>query len=378
MGCSFQNADYFRLSGRFGEPSISIYSPMESSAARQRQNPIRFRNLVKAVETRLKADYPKEVEYFVDTLRELDTPAFWNTPSRGLAVFLSQDLFESHRLAFSVPELVVVSDTFHTRPLLEYVGTVSSYYVLAVSQDHVVLYDGWREFLRPLVTPGLPRHMKDVVGEFEKGSQRHSHSVSRGGAQSVYHTSGEGARDVERDLEVFFRTIDTEVRRLVNRSGRPVVLVAQPHNQSIYRKVSRLPSLISGGIPCEAKTLSPMDIGKRAWPLVESWAHDRLRILLEACHRAKSRGRGSDELRDVARKAVQGRVKLLLLGTTAPVWGRLDRTTGEIEVAEGGPGAVDILDELAELVLSRGGDVRIWEGRPFPVPTGLAAVYSYT
>lgn len=379
MGFSFQNADYFRLAGKSSRPSVSIYIPMESSPSELRQNPVRFRNVVKAVEAGLRTRHPKETEYFVETLEELDVPAFWQGgPTKGLAAFLSHDLFEVHKLPFEVPELLLVSDTFHTRPLLRYVAAVSSYHVLAVSQDHVVLFDGWRERLKLAHTPRLPRHMKDVVGEYENDSQRHSHSAARGGRQSIYHTSGEGARDVERDLEVFFKAIDTEVRRLLKHSRRPVVLAAQPRNQAIYRRLSRLPLLIEDGIPCEAKGFSAEEIGKRAWPLVETWAHERLDALLETFHKAKSRDHGSDELRDVARKAAQGRVKLLLLGPTDPLWGHLDRSTGEIEMGKDASGAADVLDELAELVLERGGDVRIWEGEPFPVTSGVAAVYSYS
>ena len=96
-------------------------------------------------------------------------------------------------------------------------------------------------------------------------------------------------RGVDRDLEVFFKAIDVEVRNLLRDSGRPVVLVAQPHNQSVYRKVSRLPVLISEGISREAKGLSDAEIGKRAWPLVEKWSKDRLAGVLEAFHKAKSR-----------------------------------------------------------------------------------------
>ncbi len=379
MGFSFQNADYFRLAGRSSRPSVSIYMPLQSSPSELRQNPIRFRNVVKAVETRLRADFPKEAEYFVETLTDLDAPAFWQGgPNRGLAVFLSHDLFEARKLPFEVPELVLVADNFHTRPLLKYVATASSYHVLAVSQDHVELFDGWRELIKPACAPRLPRHMKEVVGEYEKDSQRHSHSASGGGRQSVYHTPGEGARDVDRDLEVFFKAIDAEVRRLLKDSRGPIILAAQAHNQAVYRKVSRLPLLLSEGISCDAKRLSPAEIGRRAWPLVDKWAKDRLGAALEAFHRAKSRAQASDELPDVACKAAQGRVKLLLLGQTTPLWGRLDRSTGEIRLEEEAPGAVDVLDELAELVLERGGEVRIWEDEPFPVTSGVAAVYSYS
>ena len=373
MGSSLHRADYVRLINTLGEPSVSVYLPVESSPPERRQNPVRYRNLVKAVEARLRNDYPQDATHFVDTLRELDTADFWGRPGKGLAVFLSQDMFEVHRIPFELPELVVVADTFHTRPLLKYVATEARYHVLAVSQDHVSLFNGWREFLTQVDAPGLPQHMKDVVGETETESQRHVHSAARGGRRSIYHTPGEGSPDTHHNLGVFFRKVDAEVRRLLRNSGRPVVLAGQARNQAIYRGVSRLKFLISDGIASEAKDLSAEEIGKRAWPLIEKKAHDRLRAGLEAFQKAKSRGHGADDLRDVARKAVQGRVKLLLVGPSAPLWGHLDRSSGKIRLEREAPGSADIVEDLAELVLQRGGDVRIWEGEPFPVSSQIVA-----
>ena len=95
MGPSLHRADYVRLINRRGEPSVSVYLPVESSPPERRQNPVRYRNLVKAVESRLRNDYPQDATHFVDTLRELDTADFWGRPGKGLAVFLSAELILS-------------------------------------------------------------------------------------------------------------------------------------------------------------------------------------------------------------------------------------------------------------------------------------------
>lgn len=61
------------------------------------------------------------------------------------------------------------------------------------------------------------------------------------------------------------------------------------------------------------------------------------------------------------------------------LWGRLDRETGIIEfVQEAGndPGenAVELLDELAEVVILRGGNALVLSAEWMPTDTGVAAV----
>jgi hypothetical protein len=81
----------------------------------------------------------------------------------------------------------------------------------------------------------------------------------------------------------------------------------------------------------------------------------------------------------IGRLAVAGRIRLLLADKGRTVWGRIDRVTGEIEIIrEGGTdpdgGAVDLLDELAELTIQFGGRALVLPSEKMPTDTGLAAV----
>jgi hypothetical protein len=86
---------------------------------------------------------------------------------------------------------------------------------------------------------------------------------------------------------------------------------------------------------------------------------------------ATSSGKASDNLADVARAVVEGRVRVLLHAHGEHVWGHLDRNTGECHLERAGETSrfarADIIDDLCELTLLRGGDVI--EVAPVRMPT---------
>jgi len=87
---------------------------------------------------------------------------------------------------------------------------------------------------------------------------------------------------------------------------------------------------------------------------------------------------GSDDLAEVAAAAVAGRIQTLLLETGRQLPGRLDPATGKVERGElDDPRMDDVLDDLADLVADRGGEVVVIPAEGMAAKTGLAAVYRY-
>lgn len=117
---------------------------------------------------------------------------------------------------------------------------------------------------------------------------------------------------------------------------------------------------------------------KAVWGALEPRYLARLRALCEAFGNAQADHKGTSDLSDAARAAVQGRVRTLLVEDGRVRAGRIDGATGAIE-----PDALDhsevgdMLDDLAEIVLRTGGEVVIVPEERMPSTTGLAAVFGY-
>jgi len=100
-------------------PLFSLYQSTNRHHPENQQDLIRFRNLVKELETSLRKKYPVvEARIFLESLETLaQDHDFWNHTLDGLAVFGGSGVFRVFLLQRPVPELAIVADSFHTKPL---------------------------------------------------------------------------------------------------------------------------------------------------------------------------------------------------------------------------------------------------------------------
>ena len=130
-------------------PCLSLYQPTHRRHPENQEDPIRFRNLVKEMEASLLQAYPTTEARLL--LKPFDALAhdrdFWNHTLDGLAVLGAPDFVRVFRLPRSVAELVVVADSFHTKPLWQFLQSVDRYQVLGLSLDKIRLFEGDRHAL---------------------------------------------------------------------------------------------------------------------------------------------------------------------------------------------------------------------------------------
>ncbi len=103
------------------------------------QDLIRFRNLVKALEESLRQKYSTRdvrplLEPFQRLARDRD---FWYHSLDGLAVLGAPGLFRVYRLQRPIPELAVVAESFHLKPLIRILQSAGGYQVLGLSRQKI-------------------------------------------------------------------------------------------------------------------------------------------------------------------------------------------------------------------------------------------------
>ena len=93
---------------------------------------------------------------------------------------------------------------------------------------------------------------------------------------------------------------------------------------------------------------------------------------------AQADHKGSAVVSDLAREAANGRVELFLLEEDARLPGKVNWDTGEMtETALSDPRVDDVLDDLAEMVISRGGRVRMLHAGSLKTASKVGAIYRY-
>ena len=156
-------------------PCLSLYQPTHRAHPEKQQDPIRFRNLLRELETSLQRRYTgRESAPVLRPFHDMaEDAAFWNHALDGVAVFAAPDVFKVYRLQRPVRELAIVADSFHTKPLLRILQSSDRYQILGLNQQEATLYEGNRYALDAVELPSaFPRTVTEVVGVDEGGTER--------------------------------------------------------------------------------------------------------------------------------------------------------------------------------------------------------------
>ena len=362
-------------------PCLSLYQPTHRQHPDKVQDPIRFRNLVKELEASLRHKYPKrETASLLAPFEALaDNEAFWNHTADGLAVLSAPGMFRAYRLQRPVAELVVVADSFHTKPLMRITQSADQFQILGLSRNSFKLFEGNRDSLLEVQPQGnAPRTADEMLGK---------DTDSREGAHRAYGPAGDSAwqgTDVkqslaDRDTEQFFRAVDQAVMQHHSQSGgMGLILAALPEHHHLFRAVSKNPRLLKEALDVHPDAMSLDTLRERAWQLVQPYYLARLAGLLDTYGAAAAKGQGSDVLRDIAKAATAGRVETLLIEADRIIPGQINAANSKVTASElADPEVDDLLDDLGELVLKAGGEVVMVPAERMPTTTGAAAIYRF-
>ena len=361
-------------------PAVSIYMPTHRKGPDVAAQPLRLRAALQQVKRLLADSGVQKPESMLTSFENLvGDEEFWRHQADGLAMFASDGLTKLYRLPAAVPDLVVVAPTFHTRPLVEFLQAPERYWVLALSQKEVRLWEGTVSGLTPVNLETVPTNLRSALGFQIEKDRLSMHSSGGHGNKPIFHGHGAGKDDTNSELEQFFRKVDAGVQTLLADEIGPVILAAVDYYHPIYRNISKLENLAPDGIDGNVNDWDPARLHDAAWPIAQGGVDRKIDRALELWETSYGRGKVESDLAAAARLAVAGRIRLLLSEKGRNIWGRLDPATGNVEVIqEGGadPGgdAVDLVDEIAEVALQHGGRALALAPEKMPTDTGIAVV----
>jgi len=371
------------------QPNLSIYMPTHRTFPERTQDPIRLKNLIKQLETALAQHYPQISSHvLLDPFQALvDDPTFWNSGPDAIAIFGGLEHFMVIGLHQSVPEIAMVNSHPYLKPLLRIAPMTDGYQALCLSRDRVWMYEGSAQSLYEFSLPeSIPTTQVAALGEelTPRDQQGHPDGFSGGGERGdpMMHESGGGGKqdEINLDRERFFRIVDRKITEHCSRSSRlPLVLVALPENQAVFRALSRNPLLLPAGIDQDPATLSATQLAKACGELMQSRHAEKLNDVFNRYGVAVGQRRSGTQLPEIAHAAAEGRVALLLVEADRRVDGTMDQNSGELVLEPQQEGAAnDVLDELILGVIRHGGEVVVVPPeRVMPTDTGAAAVYRY-
>lgn len=370
-----------RLSSAAEGPFLSIYQGTHRRHPEKQQDPIRFRNLLKQLETSLAENRTTgEARRLMEPFEALSRDhEFWNHTRDGLAVLGSPSGFHVFVLQRPVPELAVAASSFHLKPLRRQLQSADRYQVLTLGLHEIHVFEGNRDALDEVgLEPGVPQTLKEALGDQLTEAHLSGGNFGAGGA-FLHHGHGGRKDEIEIDAERFFRAVDRAIIEHHSQpSGLPLILAALPEHQSLFRSLTHNQALLPNGIEGDPHPLRADELRQRAWVVMEPSYRSRLTTLADTFNLEFSRGLGSSDPADVGPAAATGRVATLLLEADRQVPGRLDGVSGQVSSAAiSDPDVDDLLDDLGELAARNGAEVLVVPADLMPSATGLAAIYRY-
>ena len=375
---------------------VSLYMPMHQAGAETLQNPIRCKNLRRQAEEQLlarglRAADVQTVLAPVDDL--LGNYAFWQHQSDGLAVFIAADFFRTYRLPLAFEELVVVNKRFHIKPLLPLLTNDGRFYLLALSQNNVRLFDCTRYHVSEIDLTELadvPTSLAEALRYDDPEKQLQFHTGTTGTGMpggpggtamrraAMYHGQGVGKDDTKVNILRFFHLLDKGLQTLLHEKREPLVLAGVEYLLPLYREANTYASLVEEGVTGNPEGLRAEALQAQAWSILAPRFRQGQEAAVANYRQYLGTGRASNNLQEILSAAYYGRIDTLFVAVGMQQWGSFTPDTQEIQLhQEAAPDDEDLLDFAALHTFLNSGTVYAVKPDAAPDNTPLAAVYRY-
>lgn len=391
----FNREELKRLAGLQDDLCISVYMPTRRYSSDWKQNTTRYKNLLSDVRDQLREqEYrePEIVEILASSRQLLDRPGFWRELSDGLAVFVTKDTTETFRLPLAFDKVAIVEDQFHLKPLFPLIASNNRFYLLALSQNDVRLYQGTHQAISEVEAAEIPTDIVNAIRQYEEPPEQGLQSHAGGQPSSpearrmdqVRHGQGSAddrSREPKDQIKRFFRKIDDSVSDYIGGEDVPLVLAAVSEYLPLYKEANSYPHLVEDDIVAgNPERLEMKELHRRAWDIVESVV---LEVQKEEIDRFEDLyyqdgDMASDDFHEIIPACVYSRVDTLFVPVEQYRWGRYDPDSNTVVVHESKePGDGDLLNYAAVQSYLNGSTVHALSSESMPGGRSIAAIFRY-
>lgn len=369
-----------------GDACVSIYLPMTRVGTEVQGNRIQLKNALDDVEKELRERgwRKPQIDDLLEQPRKLlnDSP-FWQHQLDGLALFISANSYETYRLPLHFEPLLLVGQRFHIKPLLPLFSDDGRFYILALSQDNVRLFQGTRSNVDEIELQGVPRSLAEALSEDDPEAQLQHHTTTtaaegRGGPGVVHHGHGVTDDEEKQRLRRYLQMVSKGVEQRLKQDQAPLVLAAVDYLHPIYKGVDSSPHVLDEGISGNPEHLSAKELHEQAWEIVEPIFKEAKDDVARRYKELEGSEQASDELAQIVPAAFQGRVDALFVALKTQEWGTYNPETNSIYLHDARQnGDEDLLDFAALQTLANGGTVYAVSSDEIPGTGSAAAVFRF-
>jgi len=373
------------LAGADDRPAVSLFMPAYPAGPETQQGPIRLGNMLREAEQRLVGDgcpSRQTRRLLAPAANLIEDANFWRHQGRGLAIFLSPNIFRVYRLPLEVDESVTVGDRFTVKPLLPLLIDDTRFYILALSHKSVRLLEAYRDAVQQVDVPGMPQGVQEglPIGPAPE-LQRYSLPSGGEGAEAHVRIHGHGVGIDDGDvtnLRRYLQRVEEALNPLLKEQKAPLVLACVEYLAPLFHQVTTYTYVTEDYVPGNPDRMKDEELRVKAWPIVEQRVKDAHDKAAAEYAEGIAKGRGGRTFGDVLPAAYQGRIATLFVPRGMRRWGRFSAESQSVEEHEREhQGDDDLVDIAAMQTLLHGGTVHEVAADEVPDGNLLAAVYRY-
>ncbi len=340
-----------------GYPAVSLIGdgsgPLAAVQARFRAL---GRDAVRRLEAEFGPDHPTVVAVAAEVEEQIRAvPGGHPT----LTIFVSPSMSTWRPLPTAAVERVVIDDTFATRDLVHARLRSVPTWVVHLGAE-LTLHAGLGRTFRTVLRTEVPEYGVGDGGGDGKARARHRRDLV------------EPSRRRDQHLTHYVRAVDDALEHFLAGDSTPLVVIGSSRRTDAFTRTSRHRQRPVDGVTWTGRTITVDQVRGLAEPILSRIGDAQTRLALREVERAIGAGRLTTGLHNCWHDATAGRGDLLVVEESYAEPARLDPVTGVLDTTADreAPGVVDdIVDELIELVLAKGGRVSV-------VPDGTLEVGS--
>ncbi len=312
-------------------PMVSLYLSKDTSILDQKSLSERWKDLLQKAEFYLLKDYTRAyVDEYMKKLKEGKFLEKLEGLDQGIVIFHSEEGFDGEvgviKVQSSITDLVVVADSFHIKPLIRIKNNVKGFFIVTMSSrainvlientGHLIKIDSYRN------EPGIDGTNK-------------------------------------KDSKDFFLNASQELNKLFTSYRLPIILAGVKDHIGHMKKLLNQSMLMDESIVGNVEKMKAVELQERVYKILKPYYEQQEFSALDELEIAMARNRAITYLEDIAISAVYGKISKLFVVENRYVWGSINKNTGEIFIAPRQVNAHDddVLDDLCQIVLSKGGEV---------------------
>ncbi len=369
---------------------VSIYMPTHRAGDKVQQDPIRFKNHIRNVQKTLSENGMRDTE-----ITPLLQPAwnlltdndFWYHQSDGLAVFIAPGEFYTYRLPGNFDDFDLVAHQFHIKPLLPLLSGDGKFFILALDQKHLRLFQASKFSLSEIELVDTPTSF-EVAMRFddpERTVQFHTGtSQGKGGAgkdrAAIFHGHGVGMDDAKQKKKIleYFHMVNKGVTNALQNEYAPLLLVGVEYLNPLYKEANSYPHLYEKFVDLNPEEIKPFELHKRAWEIIQPYFEKEQQDAFNKYNEYSQSQRASHDLKEIVKASFNQKVDSLFVNLDVNKWGTYDPDKNVVKINNTNEnGNLDLLDFAAAQTLLNKGKVFVLQSDEMPDENPISAVFRY-